>query len=139
LKNQKLLFPDTKQTNQKVNHPLRRIPDSVRRRVLDSLFSGKTYRETAKDERVSLGTISEIFKDFVGEAEESSIIEVAEKHDISEKLDRLLELAKEWAKLKTDVPSLLSAARLTSFMKGHNLTCSARSQQYTQSPGAFNA
>lgn len=103
---------------------MRLLPKSKRDRIINWVFSGKTYRETSDIENVSIGKISDILRDFIGAAEESSIREAAEEYSVEEKIDRLLELTKERRELKVSLPDLLAAARLVRLMRTRGLEAS---------------
>ena len=74
-----------------------------RSRILDLIFGGNTYRETAKKENRSIGTISNIFEEFIEAAESSSIEKAGEKYGIRDTIERLLELATEARKSKVSI------------------------------------
>ena len=103
---------------------MRRLPKSKRDRIVNLLFSGKTYRDISDAENVSIGKISDVFREFVGTAEESSIREASEEYNVEEKIDSLLELAKERKELKVPLSGLLAAARLTRMMRARGLETS---------------
>jgi len=103
---------------------MRRLSKSKKDRIVDLLFSGKTYREIADMESVSLGMISKTLKEFKGTAEESSIMETAAEYKVEDVVDRLLDLSREIGKLKVPVLHLLAAVRLASFMKARGLNAS---------------
>ncbi|MCW3993506.1 MAG: hypothetical protein NWE85_02940, partial [Candidatus Bathyarchaeota archaeon] len=103
---------------------MRALRKSKRDRIVNSLFSGKTYRKISDAENVSIGKISDIYREFVGAAEEYSISEASEEYSVVEKIDSLLELAKEKKELKVPLSGLLAAARLTRLMRTRGLEAS---------------
>lgn len=103
---------------------MRPLSQSKKDRIINLLFSGRTYREIADIENVSVGMISKTFKEFIGAAEKSSMEEATAKYNVEERVNRLLDLSREIRELKAKVQTLLSAARLLSFMKARGLNAS---------------
>lgn len=97
---------------------------SKRNRIINHLFSGKTYRKTAELENASVGVISKISKEFLREAEESSIMEAAREYNVEERVNLLLDLSREMKELKVKPTDLLSAVRLARYMKSRGLEAS---------------
>lgn len=90
-------------------------------RIIDLVFSGNTFRETARKVDVSPSSIHKYLEEFIGATEESSIREAAAKYNVEDVVDHLLELAQEGKKTKVSLQNLLSASRLYRFMKARNL------------------
>lgn len=103
---------------------MRRLSKVKKDRIVNLLFSGKTYREIVTKEDVSLGMISKTLKEFIGATDESSIREAAAKYNVADVVDRLLELTREVEETKVSLQNLISAARLYRLMKARGLNAS---------------
>lgn len=103
---------------------MRRLTRSKKKRILDLLFSGNTYREVESVENVSLGGISNTVKEFIAIAEESSIEEAALEYTVEDRIYALLDLSQSIRKLKVSLTDLLPAAMTVNFVKAQGLKLS---------------
>jgi hypothetical protein len=91
-------------------------------RILKRLFNGDSYDSAAKKEGVkSKTTVKDIFYEFIGRAEESSLENAAEEYEVSEEINLLRDLACESKRANVSVPDLLTSARLLALMKSLGL------------------